>query len=428
MHFFGDVSVGEPVPRFEHSKRVPLVVLASFEDGAITHVADGRKGVAAGTGLVRLNMKSVDALSQPVTFPELLQSVPQKVRPHLERILSRGGKLPPKTLGAVVDALIQLDPDLSDRLARFSDQRAQAVANLASREKENLAVQKESLGIALQVAGIEREELLNWNPNDEPRSFLEGLPSARVREDAMLLTDFSQIPGFHAITETTHYAAKTFRNEQKPRVCLTVIMANRLPLEEQTGADLIYYNETYRCFAMVQYKAMEKGDDGPEFRWQKGDQLEDEIARMDNVLSEIDKLQPDGAPRSFRFSNNPFFLKFCPRIVFDPDDKGLFKGMYLPLTLWKGLCSSNALKGPKGGNLLTYENVGRYLTNSEFVALVAKSWVGTTVSQSAVLEEIIRNVLAAGKTVILAVESHTERVTDRFVDQEPDEKGGLVQI
>jgi len=37
-----------------------------------------------------------------------------------------------------------------------------------------------------------------------------------------------------------------------------VIMANRLPLEEQTGADLIYFNEAYSAFVLVQYKAMEK--------------------------------------------------------------------------------------------------------------------------------------------------------------------------
>jgi len=45
-------------------------------------------------------------------------------------------------------------------------------------------------------------------------------------------------------------------------------MANKLPLEEQTGADLIYYNETFSSFVMVQYKAMNPGTEGQEFRWQ----------------------------------------------------------------------------------------------------------------------------------------------------------------
>ena len=64
------------------------------------------------------------------------------------------------------------------------------------------------------------------------------------------------MPGFEAIGEVTHYGSKVFEKTENPAVRLTVIMANRLPLEQQTGADLIYFNEAYRSFAMVQYKAM----------------------------------------------------------------------------------------------------------------------------------------------------------------------------
>src|SRR5262249_39643508 len=102
-------------------------------------------------------------------------------------------------------------------------------------------------------------------------------------------------------------------------------------------------------------------------------------------------------------SSNPFFLKFCPRIVFNPDDKGLFKGIYVPLDLWKALEAGGRLKGQRGGNVLSYTNVGRRLNNSEFVTLVANSWVGTTIGQSAALEGVIRAVLESGKTVTFAV-------------------------
>ena len=43
------------------------------------------------------------------------------------------------------------------------------------------------------------------------------------------------------------------------------------------------------------------------------------------------------------------------------------------------------------------------LNNSEFVTLVANSWVGTTIGQSAALEGVIRSVLESGKTVTFAV-------------------------
>ena len=78
----------------------------------------------------------------------------------------------------------------------------------------------------------------------------------------------------------------------------------------------------------------------------------------------------------FAFQTNPFFLKFCSRVVFDPDSTEMFKGMYLPLDLWHILNRSGKLKGPKGGNVVTFGNVERTMNNTEFVHLLSKSWVG----------------------------------------------------
>jgi hypothetical protein len=127
-----------------------------------------------------------------------------------------------------------------------------------------------------------------------------------VREDAAIISDFAALPGFDAIGNLP-FAAKVFQKTSFPSVRLTVVMANRLPLEEQTGADLIYYNETYRSFVLVQYKSMNRGAKGPEFRWQENDQLADEIARMDIVLAALEKLPQDQSPASFRLHANPFF-------------------------------------------------------------------------------------------------------------------------
>ncbi|MBY5579141.1 hypothetical protein [Rhizobium leguminosarum] len=52
-------------------------------------------------------------------------------------------------------------------------------------------------------------------------------------------------------------------------------------------------------------------------------------------LSELGKLKEAGTVDDFRLSNEPFFLKFCPRIQFDPDSSGVTKGMYVPLSYWK---------------------------------------------------------------------------------------------
>jgi hypothetical protein len=143
--------------------------------------------------------------------------------------------------------------------------------------------------------------------------------------------------------------------------------------------------------------------DGAEFRWQDKDQFADELSRMDMLLAQLARVPIDKEPDGYRFCSNPFFLKFCPRIVFDPDDRGLFKGIYLPLDLWKTLVASGRLKGPNGGNVLSFGNVGRRLTNTDFVTLVANSWVGTTIRQSAAVEEMIRTLLQSDDTVTYAV-------------------------
>lgn len=403
QHFPG-ATAAEPVERFSHGRNTALIVLASFRDGAVTHIANGRKGASAGTGLVRLNMTDFQRLDRPLPFEDLVGLVSPRFRSPLRRVLNSGGLIPPKTFGAVVDALTQFDAGLASRLARFSEHRAQVIRGYTPGERANLAIQKESLALALDIAGMPREELLSWSPTpDKPASFLEGLPAARVREDVMIIKDFTSVPGFEAVRDAMNVAAMTFENPQDRRQKLTVIMANRLPLEEQTGADLIYYNEFYRAFVLVQYKAMEKAEESAEFRWQDGDQFTKEIERMDGLLAELAKCAPDHAPEGFRLCANPFFLKFCSRVVFNPDDKGLFSGIYLPLDLWKCLHANGRLKGPQGGNVVSFGNVGRKLSNSEFVELVANSWVGTTIPQSAELAKVIRAVLESGRTVTFAV-------------------------
>ncbi|WP_150002027.1 hypothetical protein [Iodidimonas gelatinilytica] len=157
---------------------------------------------------------------------------------------------------------------------------------------------------------------------------------------------------------------------------------------------------------------MEKRDSETEFRWQAKDQFCDEIDRMESLLAELRKLPSGQQPDGFRFSDNPFFLKFCPRVVFNPDDKGLFKGIYLPLDLWKRADAAGWFTGKRGGKVLTFDNVGRRINNSEFVGLVAGSWVGTTIEQSAVLGELVRKVLETGKTVTIAIKHASDTADD----------------
>ena len=223
----------------------------------------------------------------------------------------------------------------------------------------------------------------------------------------MVINDFTVFPGAKLI-ETLPHDSAIFEADG---VRLTVVMANRLPLEKQLGADLIYCNETLKSFVIVQYKAMESVGTGSAFRLPNA-LLDEEIGRMGSILSALEGCTELAGADDFRLTTNPCFLKFCPRIVFNPDNAGLVPGMYLPLGYWRQQADDPRLDGPRGGRALRFENVGRYLDNRAFATLVASGWAGTTAAQSQVLETVIREIIETGRTVTLAIKSRTTQPTD----------------
>lgn len=393
----------QEVPDFQHSRNVPLICFV-VGGRKVTHIALGRRGIRGGTGNRILRLHKVEKLPEPLAVHRILKLLPNRNKTSVQRRFGSGGLLTDKGFAAVVEAIRQLAPQASLLLERYSNERVERVGRLSPKTRESLAYQKEAVLTALSIADISRDPVQEWAPPDgTPVSFLDGLPSARLREDPMVVHDLMHLPGFDII-KTYPYNAAVFESDSER---LTVILANRLPLEEQTGTDLIYFNETFRSFVMVQYKAMERkedenGVDRAVFRLPNA-QLAEEVTRMDALSAQLKVCAVNTAHDGFRLTENPFFLKLCPRLVFNPDDIGLVPGMYLPLDYWKLLVTHPSTLGPRGGRLVSYENVGRHFDNSSFTTVVAKAWVGTTPSQSAVLKEAIRQTLETGKAVAIAV-------------------------
>lgn len=392
----------EPVAEFDHSRQVPLVCIVTDDSSLAKFVARARRGFRAGTGLRRLNLFDIKPLVPPDRLLGHVESVPIRHRSALRSKLTGGGLLTPNQFTALVDAAQVSGGALAELLRRYSTERQTRILALPNRVREQLAYQKEAVGTALLLAGFDRRVLHDWEPPVEGgvNSFLSGLPQARVREDPMIINDLATIPGFTLIG-LTEVGAAVFDNHQGDR--LTVVLANRQPLEELTGADLIYYHEIYHAFVMVQYKAMDRLSNGDAIFRLPSDQLDDEIHRMDALLASIREL---GAPQDasgFRLAWNPFFLKLCPRLVFDPDNTGLTRGMYLPLDNWKLLAESPAVIGQRGGRGITFGNAGRHFDNTSFMALVSQAWVGTTPAQSQVIGEAVRSTIESGRAAVIAV-------------------------
>lgn len=398
----------EAVPEFEHSRNLPLVCFVVSRTNILTHICLGSRGRLAGTDLRRLNMSGFFAVRPEISIDRLLPQIAARNKAKVAERLERGGLLSPKAFEALVAAISNLSEEAATVLSRYREERTERIARLPGAVQHALAEQKEAVGTALAIAGIDRNELSGWDFSEStgPVSFIEGLPKVRLREDQMVINDLSVLPGHEEIESSIH-GATVFENSQSR---LTVVLANRLPLEEQTGADLIYYNETFKCFLMVQYKAMEEEGGEAVFRF-PNEQLTEEIRRMDGLLSILSAAGSNSEADGYRLNENPFFLKVCPRIVFNPDNVGLSTGMYLPLAYWKLLSEHSGLVGPRGGKFLSYRNVRRYFDNSEFINIASGGWVGTNILQSSILRDAIRTTLESGRAAVIAI---NEELDDRY--------------
>ena len=399
----------EAVPSFSHSRNVPLVCFIVGLQGRITHIASGRRGVNAGTQQSRLNVNDVEPLKTRLTVQKVINGVPARNRKVVADRFRNGGLLTPKAFDEVIDLIVRLAPETAKSIDRFTKTTRDRLSRLSDEAREALGQQKEAVATAMSLAGIDRAPLREWALDEDavPQSFLDGLSESRQREDEMIVRDLSMVPGYEFIRRVPNASAALFQDEETGNR-LTVVLANRLPLEEQTGTDLIYYNERFKSFVLVQYKAMEADDnEGSIFRFPEK-KLSEEIERMEAFLEELRKLEESGSTDDFRLNNDPFFLKFCPRIQFEPDSSALTKGMYIPLSYWKRLSEDDALLGPKGGRRLAYSNVRRYFDNSAFVSMVKGAWVGTCVDQSAVIEQWMQAIIETGRSITFAVKPDDE--------------------
>lgn len=398
----GHVIFREPVPKFDHSRLRSLICFIHDDKNIVTHLAIGRRGFhPGGTGQSQIEFTSAWPVIPEIPLAEIFRLLETQISNLARRALENNGLLPPKTSQSVLNALVQLSPSAQ----RIVDQALKSYQNpicvLSAEKQFFFQQQQDSVLMSLDFAGLDRKEFLrpDFDSNKAPISYLAGLSEVRLREGAMLTNDSSRMPGFEKIYDWVQNA-KTFSDG---RTTLTIHLVHEQPLEGLVGTDLIYYNETYKSFIMVQYKAMEK--EGPDhvFRLPNED-LNREVSNMlvfRNQLEGIKNSQLED-PQSYRLNFDPFFLKFCPRVVREPDEIELIQGMYLPLDYWHKLETSPALDGKRGGKALRYDNVGRYLTNTDFTALVRNAWAGTHLDQSALLEKVIRKSLETGRAVTFA--------------------------
>jgi len=202
-----------------------------------------------------------------------------------------------------------------------------------------------------------------------------------------------------------------------------MINVNRTPIEKTTGADLVYYDNTYRSHVMVQYKMMtteewkrenEKDENGKKkkrkekkedklYYYSPTTQFYCQIERMRSLLATVSgsKTGPTET-NDYRLDSNWFYFKLCEPYEFKPVSPDLADGIYIPLGYMELLLESPQVQGERGGMKITYENVGRHFPNSFFRKLVEEGLIGSFPETSERIFAEVEQSLANNRSVTLA--------------------------
>lgn len=217
--------------------------------------------VIPGTGTIRLGVITsigpTATLDSRVVFDLVSRVFPESFEALLGDITTPALRTSSRRLLESTAMIERISPKLSEalvaRLAEHSN-NGPALARILTylrrptRMDDARALQRDAVALALKMFGAEPEAAAVALPGTET-----ALGLVRLREDAVIEHDARWIPDWHLDhSDLTGRATFERRGER-----LEVFTANKQPLEELLGVDLIYLNARRRALIMVQYKMLE---------------------------------------------------------------------------------------------------------------------------------------------------------------------------
>ncbi|WP_153065771.1 hypothetical protein [Haemophilus haemolyticus] len=176
-----------------------------------------------------------------------------------------------------------------------------------------------------------------------------------------------------------------YRNESEELIIYT---ANKNPLENLLGVDLIYINNIQKNMVMVQYKILEKEGDSWIFR-DNNNQLRDEVERMNRVKEILN----DNSKNEYRLNPSPFFLRFIKRQSSGNNPVSFC----ISLDHYQQIMNQPVTLGPRGGRRIGYDEMQKhYIGKSELEGLIRSGYVGTYSQDTDNIHEII-HLISSGK-------------------------------
>jgi len=386
----------------------------------VTHICLLKKGQRVATNQIRIKGMQVVDLPR-VRLAQIIAAVPKQNRKVVAKYFSDGyRKVPLKTGEALLKALLKICPDKKREIKKLISQLDSKYTYLRGPRNSDIASEKDALGLSLDIFGIDRSDILQTWQLQEGKlgtSFLSGLSEYQAYEDDIISHDLHTLPGWRAVS-TAIAGVVEFENEDKEK--LTIINANRKPLEKATGVDLIYFHRKYEAFTLVQYKMMDKGDSNRLYFNPKQKSHKEELSRMQKIYTLLQKNEKGTSLEDYRFSDCPIFFKLCKKLQFKANETTIAPGAYIPLNQWNFLLNHSSTIGPNGGRQLGYHTLGkRYIGTQTFVDLVQKGFLGTQSFGSRKVALFIEAALNFGHSVMYAIDNRIIE-TSKNDEQETD--------
>ena len=391
---FEHFTIARPHSAFKGFK-VPTLCLVEIQIHEATncYLATATRKGGITTFDSRLTIKKLRPIG-PFSLKELERRVTDtRFKQHLRERLPNNDNfsvLSPK-LSTHIVKLLTRDPDNHPAL-----DTALALLPGLRNAPNNIWAQEDAIHLAMAAFGIQNQIPNEVVLKNGATSGL-GMVGTLLYEDNVVRSDASQLPGFDAIAPDVTGRTVFERGDER----LIIYTANRLPLEEMLGVDLIYINETRGNIVMVQYKMLEeerRGDDGSDWLFRPDHQFQEEVARM--------QFPPfEGTVMDYRLNSSPFFFKFVKRKLTGSSPTAFL----VSLDHLKQILASPEAQGPRGGIRVSYETLdGTYLRQSDMISLIYSGYVGTHRTQTEALAPIIDEVSRGNRALVLAWQKHRD--------------------
>jgi hypothetical protein len=398
-----------------HPKELVLLSFSfGYDLGVRDRTIDGavlmeRMTILGATGKLKMRLHSPVMFEEPIELKELPSALR---RPQLFSTSFNVRRIEPETSQELLDRIKALRPSYAAQLdhlvkSQFEDRRIFPVTE----RNQRLMEQRDAIGMAVQVAGLDRDRLLkslDASKVDTADSALDLLDSEPIQEQDALRIDQAVFGAL--LTQGMKHAR--FSNERGAQVRIHIY--DRKPLESVLGIDLLIYLALYKAYILVQYKMMKRArrKDGGWY-YPVDEHLLTQLSAMNRAAA---LMQPVAAPPipmgDWRLSEEVFFWKFCKATRMSDSEGSLVHGITLSRPHLESFLQLSESQGKSGARRIGYENCMRYLTTSQFVELARAGWIGGGGSARVLLEEMLEANQSGGRQTILAIVSQAEHLKD----------------